>query len=93
MSVTGGRQVTSVIMWAEPFGTRRSDTQTMMSLGVEKAFRPRQGHRLAVGTQFFNVLNASFDTQVPQTRGGPQLGYSLGILPPRLGELTLRYSF
>ena len=93
VSATGGRQITSVILWTEPFGTLRSDTLTMMSLGMEKAFHPRQGHRLAVGAQFFNLLNSSSDVQVPQTRGGPQLGYSLGILPPRLGELTLRYSF
>ena len=93
VSATGGRQITSIILFAEPVGSRQTATQTLMALAVEKGFRIHAGQRLMVGVQVLNLLNANFDTVEPQTRGGPELGYSAEIVGPRLAEFNLRYRF
>jgi hypothetical protein len=93
VSMTGGAQIPSIVLFAEETGARQTPTQTTLALGVEKRINLQGGRRLAVALQFLNVLNANFDIELPQTRGGPELGYSINTVPPRVGELTIRYSF
>ena len=93
VSATGGSQIASIILFAEPIGTRKTLTQTYLSFGLDKRFNLRAGHRVSVGLAFLNALNASFDLDYPQTRAGADLGYATFIVPPRVGELTLRYTF
>ena len=93
LSATGGAQIPSLIVFAEPIGTRKTDVQTVMALGIGKGFRLGRGHRVAVGLNFLNVLNGNYNIDFPQSRAGSGFGYVSNIQPPRVGELTLRYSF
>jgi carboxypeptidase family protein len=93
VSMTGGAQIPSIVLFAEETGARHTPTQTTVALGVEKRINLRGGHRVAVALQFLNVLNGNFDIELPQTRGGPELGYAINTVPPRVGEITIRYSF
>jgi len=93
VSVRGGQQIPSVTLKVEPLGTQRTPTETLVSLSVEKAFPLRAGQRLSVGASVFNLLNANFDLNLPQTRAGNRFGYSADVMPPRYGEVTVRYTF
>ena len=93
VSATGGTQIPSIVLFVEPMGAQQTPVQTLVALAVQKRFHLRAGHRLTVGTQFLNLLNANFDVALPQSRGGPSFGYATTIVPPRLGDVTLQYSF
>jgi len=93
LSATGGTQIRSFVLYTEPRDTRTTEALTVMSLGVEKGFRFRPGHRMAVGLKFLNLLNGNGIPTLPQTRVGSRFGYATRIQTPRLGELTLRYTF
>jgi len=93
VSATGGSQIASIVLFAEAIGARQTKTQTLLSLSVDKRFNLRAGHRVAVGVAFLNVTNANFDLDYPQSRAGDSLGYANEIITPRLGEVTLRYTF
>jgi hypothetical protein len=93
VSLRGGRQIPSLNVNAEPLGTQRTPTQTLLSLSFEKVFLVRTGQRLRVGGAVYNVTNANFDLGLPQNRSGPTLGYATGIMSPTYGELTVRYTF
>ena len=81
------------MLYTEPRDTRTTEALTVMSLAVEKGFRVRAGHRVAVGLKFLNLLNGNGIAALPQTRVGRTFGYASRIQTPRLGELTLRYTF
>ena len=93
VSLTGGSQIPSIVIFAEPIGSQQTDTQTLLSLNVEKKINLRAGRRLSVGLNFLNVLNANFDNEIPATRAGDGFGYTTLLIPPRLGEFTVRYTF
>jgi hypothetical protein len=105
VSARGGKQITSLTMRVEPIGFRNTGTQTLLGLRAEKVFRLRAGHRVTVGANVINLLNANFINNAGtsgapasgaasvQQKSGDGFGYPTAIATPRVGELVLRYSF
>ena len=93
VSLRGGRQIPSLNVNAEPIGSQRTPTQTLISLSIEKLIALRAGHRLRIGGGVYNLTNASFDLGLPQNRSGARFGYSVNVMVPTYGELTVRYTF
>jgi hypothetical protein len=74
---------------AEPVGTRRQDTITLLDLGVQKHVPAGGGRRVSVFVQVFNLLNGNAEQNVSWA-SGPTFLRPLTILPPRIARAGLR---
>jgi hypothetical protein len=75
---------------AEPLGTRRMDTVTLVDVKVEKSFRVF-AERLAVFVDLFNVLNANPEQNISWASGS--FLRPLTILPPRIARAGARFDW
>jgi hypothetical protein len=89
---TGGQTVTSLVVNAEPIGTRRRPALQLMDVRVEKRVMLPKGQKAVVRANIFNALNRSTVTSLID-RSGPSFLQPTGILPPRIVELSVSYSF
>jgi hypothetical protein len=95
------RQLTTVTLRLEPFGTRRGPAITLLNLRATKIFSLGRGQRLEVNLDGFNLLNSSAPTIVTFA-SGPTFGWlgtaggnaaETGIVASRVGRVGMRYSF
>ena len=92
VSFTGGRQIPSITLRVEPVGSMRLPHINLLDLSVQKTFRLRQGHRVGLRLNVFNVLNDN--TVIRQVvQSGRRFLRPLEIVPPRLAEIDLSYRF
>jgi hypothetical protein len=89
---TGGRTIPAFEMPVEPIGSRRRPNTNLVTLGVRKAFALPKGHRVSIGTTLYNALNANTVVRT-RLRSASNFLVPTAILPPRLGEFILEYSF
>jgi len=92
VSFTGGQQITSQVVRVEPIGTRRMPTINLLHMRAEKSFRVRQGHEVSVRFNVYNVTNIS-TVQTLTQQSGPNFELPLTIIPPRIAELGVQYTF
>ena len=88
----GGETIPDIVLNAEPIGTRRIPTLNLLTLRVEKSFRYGTGQRLAVKVDLYNALNVNTPTRL-EPRSGDRFLRPLEIVPPRILEFGLSYSF
>jgi hypothetical protein len=88
----GGETIPDIVVNAEPIGTRRIPTLNLLTLRVEKSFRYGTGQRLAVKLDLYNALNVNTPTRL-QPRAGDRFLRPLEIVPPRIAEFGLSYTF
>ena len=92
VSFTGGRQIPSITLRVEPTGSLRLPHLNLLDLSIQKGFRLRQGHRVALRLNVYNVLNInSVITQVVQS--GRSFLRPTAIVPPRIAEVDVSYRF
>jgi hypothetical protein len=89
---TGGQTIPSIVLNAEPIGTRRTPNLNLVTFRAEKTFPMFDAHRLAVRVNLYNALNASTATVLEQ-RSGADFLRPRSILPPRIAEISASYTF
>jgi hypothetical protein len=92
VSFTGGQQITSQVIRVEPIGTRRMPIINLLHMRAEKSFRLREGHRVSLRFNVYNVTNISTVETLTQL-SGPNFELPLTIIPPRIAELGVQYTF
>ena len=92
VSFTGGRQLTSQVLRVEPIGTRRMPTINLLHMRAEKSFRLREGHEVSLRFNVYNVTNIS-TVQTLTQQSGPNFELPLAIMPPRIAEFGVQYTF
>ena len=92
VSFTGGQQITSQVLRVEPIGTRRMPTINLLHVRAEKSFRLRAGHQVSLRFNVYNVTNISTVQTLTQL-SGPTFELPLTIMPPRIAELGVQYTF
>lgn len=93
VNLRGGTAIPSFNVAATEIGAYANPKAVVVALNVDKSFELRSGQRLHAGVNILNLFNANFDLSLRQVRSGSTFGYSNGIQPPRLAEVTLRYTF
>jgi Carboxypeptidase regulatory-like domain len=88
----GGVTIPDIVVNAEPVGTRRIPTLNLLTLRAEKSFRFRTAQRVAVRFDLYNALNVNTTTRI-QPRSGSRFLRPTEIVPPRIAEFGLAYSF
>jgi carboxypeptidase family protein len=88
----GGVTIPDIVVNAEPIGTRRIPTLNLLTLRVEKSFRFQTGQRVAVKLDLYNALNVNTPTRL-QPRSGDRFLRPQEIVPPRIAEFGVAYSF
>ena len=89
---TGGQTVTSIIINAEPIGTRRRPAVNLFDMRLEKSVALGGTHKAVVRANLYNVLNLSTVTTMVD-RSGPTFLRPTAILQPRIIELSVAYTF
>jgi Carboxypeptidase regulatory-like domain len=94
----GGETIPSIVLNAEPFGTRRSPNINLVTFRAEKNFPMPNGQRVGVQLNVYNALNASTAAvngvnPALQPRSGDSFLRPRAIMPPRLFELGVTYTF
>jgi hypothetical protein len=87
-----GQPIPSILLNVEPIGTERLPSTNLMSLRVEKAIPVKRGHKLMLRANIYNALNSN-TTLTVQQRSGATYGNALSIVPPRIAEFGLAYTF
>jgi hypothetical protein len=92
VSFTGGQQIPSITLRVEPIGSLRLPHINLLDLSAQKSFRLRQGHRVALRLNVYNVLNVnSVISRVFQS--GRSFLRPTAIVPPRIAEVDVSYRF
>jgi hypothetical protein len=89
---TGGQTIPSIVLNAEPFGTRRLPNIHIVDLRAEKTINIGAGRRLIARANLFNALNASTVTSIT-TRSGANFLRPTAIIRPRIAELSASFGF
>jgi hypothetical protein len=87
----GGETIPDIVVNAEPIGTRRIPTLNLLTVRVEKNFAFR-GQRVTAKVDLYNALNVNTPTRL-QPRAGDRFLRPLEIVPPRIVEFGLAYTF
>ena len=87
-----GQPIPSILLNVEPIGTERLPSTNLMSLRFEKVIPVKKGHKLMLRVNMYNALNTNNALSVQQ-RSGATFGNALTIVPPRIAELGLAYTF
>jgi outer membrane receptor protein involved in Fe transport len=88
----GGKQVTSLVVNAEPVGSLRLPNLNLVDFRAEKSFKMSGTQRVIARVNLYNVLNASSVTAW-SVRSGPTYLTPTAIVPPRIVEFAASYSF
>ena len=97
------RQLSTVTVNLEPFGTQVGPAISILDLRASKQFQLARGQRFEIHFDVFNLLNSSAPTTITYV-SGPTFGWygvsgtsvnaaEGGILPPRVGRVGLKYRF
>jgi hypothetical protein len=89
---TGSRTIPNFTMNVEPIGTRRLPNNNQLDLRLEKTVNLTARQKVAVRVNVFNVLNSNDVLDVTRL-SGPNFLRPTSIMPPRIAEFGLSYSF
>jgi hypothetical protein len=85
------RQLSTVTLRLEPYGSQRGDTIATTNLRVSKDFR-LAARRVSFDVDLFNVFNSGVPTSI-MWQSGPQFGAINEVLSPRIVRFGGRFSF
>jgi hypothetical protein len=86
------RQLSTVTLRVEPFGTRRTPAMTSVNLRANKEFSLGGGRAFGVDVDAFNLFNAATPSDATWL-SGPTFGYVTGVLPARVVRFGARFRF
>jgi len=79
-------------MNVEPFGTRRLPNVNQLDFRVEKNFTVHGQQKLGLRMNIFNALNTNTVLSLVR-RSGPTFLLPQDIMPPRIAEFSVSYTF
>jgi hypothetical protein len=88
----GGRTIPVITLRVEPIGAQRLPHTNQVDFRVEKSFNVTRGHRAALRMNVFNLLNSDVVLGV-RTLSSSTFGLPTDIMPPRVVEFGMTYSF
>jgi hypothetical protein len=86
------RQLSTVTLRLEPYGTRRLPTQQTLNLRLGKVIGLGQGRELQFTLDCLNTLNSNF-AQIVSFVSGPTYGQTQQIMTPRVFQVGLQFNF
>jgi hypothetical protein len=86
------RQLSTVTLRLDPYGSQRGDTITTTNLRVSKDLRLTGGRRVSFDVDLFNLFNSGVPTSITW-QSGPQFGAINEVLSPRIVRFGGRFSF
>jgi hypothetical protein len=90
--LTGGTQVPSFVVNAEPIGSLRDPNTNILDFRVDKRFNLTTSRSMHVQLNIFNVMNVNTPTGVTY-RSGASFLVPTGIVLPRIAEFSATYTF
>lgn len=100
VSFRGGTQIPSITVNVEPIGAQRTPSVNFVTMNASKSFRLWRGHQATIQGQIINLTNTnevatfgSGNALAISTLSGSSYGRYTSVAPPRIGEITLRYTF
>jgi hypothetical protein len=90
--LSGGKQIPTLVVNAEPIGSLRLPAIRSLDLRLEKALRVYRGHRVTARLNIYNSLNANTVTAWT-VRSGASFKRATAILPARIFEVSALYAF
>ncbi|MBI2835511.1 MAG: TonB-dependent receptor [Acidobacteria bacterium] len=91
VNFTGGRTIPTITLKVEPLGATNLPDLDVLDLRVEKRIALGRRH-VSARLNLYNALNANTVTAMA-TLSGPNYGKATAILPPRMLEFALSYTF
>lgn len=88
----GGATIPSITLKVEPLSTNILPSVSLLNTRVEKKISLGRGQSVAFRLNIYNTLNANTVTNMG-VQSGPSFGRATAILPGRLAELSMSYSF
>jgi carboxypeptidase family protein/TonB-dependent receptor-like protein len=88
----GGRTITRIVLNVEEFGARRLPHSNQLDVRAEKSFNLPEGRKAAVRVNVFNILNTNTILGVTR-QSGPNFNKPTEIMPPRIAEFSMSFSF
>jgi len=92
VSFTGGTQIPSLVARVEPIGARRLPNINLLHMRLEKSFRVTQGQKVALRLNVYNATNINSEQSITQL-SGVNFGRPAGVVPPRILEVGVNYTF
>jgi hypothetical protein len=92
VSFTGGRTIPAITLRVEPIGTRRTPNINLLHFRVEKSLRLTAGQKVSLRLNVFNATNINTVTRLSQL-SGRNFERPTEIMPPRIAEFAVQYSF
>jgi hypothetical protein len=92
VSFTGGTQIPSLVARVEPIGSQRLPNINLLHMRLEKSFRVTQGQKVALRLNVYNATNINSEQSITQL-SGVNFGRPAGVVPPRILELGVNYTF
>jgi hypothetical protein len=86
------RQLSTVTLRLEPYGSQRGAPITLVNLRTSKDFTLTRGRRIGFDVDLYNLLNTSAPTSMTFT-SGPTFGYVTGVMAARIVRFGARFSF
>jgi hypothetical protein len=88
----GGTGIPSITLPVEALGTRHMPNDSLLSLRLQKSLRLHGKHEITGRVNLYNALNRNAVTALT-TQSGANFERASAILPPRIFDLSLSYSF
>jgi hypothetical protein len=85
------RQLSTVTLRLEPYGSQKSDAIVSTNLRASKAFR-MGGTRLSLDVDLFNLFNSGAPTSITW-QSGPSFGAIDEVLSPRIARFGVKFDF
>lgn len=79
--------------YAEPAGSRRTDTQYQMDLNYTQDFRLMKRYRFQVVADLFNVFNAQTGYNIDPAAHSSTFGQPRSFLAPRRAQISAKFQF
>ena len=86
------RQLATVTLRLEPFGTQQGDMITSTNFRVSKLLALGGGRRVSLDADLFNLFNSSVPTSIAW-QSGPSFGAINEVLSPRIVRFGAKFSF
>ena len=77
---------------AEPIGTRRQDTVTLLDVRLEKRLQLAQRARLGLFFDLFNVTNSNTPVNIAWASGA-RFERATTVIPPRIAKFRVKFDW
>src|SRR5258706_315346 len=92
VSFTGGQQIPSLVARVEPIGAQRLPNIHLVHMRVEKSLKVAKTQKVSLRLNFYNLTNINEEQSITQLSGA-NFGRPAGVVPPRILELGINYTF